>query len=102
MYLKNKYYYFKKVIPERICNDILSYASSQKKEIGLVGSYDINNVNSRCFGKSCYFYSYLISSLVMILNCMLAIYIYKYDVKSVPYSKEKEEKIIPINTEKDK
>lgn len=45
MFLKNKYYYFKKVIPERICNDILLYASSQKKEIGLVGSQDINNIN---------------------------------------------------------
>jgi MFS family permease len=57
--------------------------------------YDINKVNARCFGKSCYFYSYLISSLLMVLNCMLAIYMYKNDIKHIPYIKEKEEKIIP-------
>ena len=37
MQLKNDYWYFKKAVPERICDDIVKYAKSIKDNMGITG-----------------------------------------------------------------
>lgn len=40
MNLTHYYYYFKKAIPERICDDIVRYGKSLKDQMAITGGYD--------------------------------------------------------------
>ena len=42
MNIKNKYYYFKKIIPERVCNEILHFGTLNNPVLGLTGDFDEN------------------------------------------------------------
>jgi PKHD-type hydroxylase len=42
MNLNNYYYYFKKAIPERICNEIIKYGNQQREELAVIGGFTKN------------------------------------------------------------
>jgi len=42
MNLNNYYYYFQKVIPERICNEIIAWGNYQREELAVIGGFDKN------------------------------------------------------------
>jgi len=42
MNLNNYYYYFKKAIPERICDEIIKYGNQQREELAVIGGFTKN------------------------------------------------------------
>jgi PKHD-type hydroxylase len=42
MNLNNYYYYFKKAIPERICDEIIRYGNQQREELAVIGGFTKN------------------------------------------------------------
>jgi hypothetical protein len=39
MNLKNSYWYFQSVLPEKFCNDLVKYGNEKKEEIALTGGF---------------------------------------------------------------
>ena len=42
MNLNNYYYYFKKAIPKRICDEIIKYGNQQREELAVIGGFTKN------------------------------------------------------------
>ena len=42
MNLSNYYYYFKKAVPERICDEIIKYGNQQREELAVIGGFTKN------------------------------------------------------------
>jgi len=47
MNLHNYFYYFKKAIPEKICNDILKYGKSKQEQLALTGNEEKKILNDK-------------------------------------------------------
>jgi|TARA_R100000455_G_C6253218_1_gene109537 PKHD-type hydroxylase len=47
MNLKNNYYYFKKALPKRFCDEVVRYGKEKNDRIGTVGDYEADTITKK-------------------------------------------------------
>tara|TARA_A100001201_G_C4089047_1_gene201476 strand:- start:556 stop:1182 length:627 start_codon:yes stop_codon:yes gene_type:complete len=47
MNLKNNYYYFKKALPERFCDELVRYGKEKNHKMGTIGDYEIDTITKK-------------------------------------------------------